>query len=331
MGLYAVTVQPHGLTFRVREGEPILAAARRQGVWLPFECGWGSCGSCKVTLVAGEVRSLFPEAPAIKPRDVRRKRILTCQSTPRSDLVLRVLGELQPRDDLPTADYRGVLAEVKRLAPDIRRFRFVLDRPARYRAGQYAILELAPGLRRAYSMANLPGEAVVDFIVKRYPGGRGSAQLFALTPGAEIAMELPYGAAYLRRTARATAFAAGGTGIAPILALLRDGAASGAITDRPVYVFYGARTPEELVCLDELYALVTALPQAELIPVVEGTPDGWSGETGFVTDALQRRLPTPWTDYTFYMAGPPPMIQAMLRLLQEVKVPITQVYYDSFG
>ncbi len=329
--MYTVTVAPHGLTFQVREGEPILVAARRQGIWLPFECGWGSCGTCKVTLVDGEVRSLFPQAPAIKPRDARRKRILTCQSTPCSDVVLRVMGDLEPRRDLPTADYRGVLAEVETLAPDIRRFRFALDRPARFLAGQYAILELAPGLRRAYSMANLPGAPEVEFIVKRYPGGRGSELLFALEPGEEVPVELPYGAAYLRPVSGPVAFVAGGTGIAPILGLLRHGIASGELAGWPVYVFYGARTPEELVCLDALEHLVARLPTGVLVPVVERAADSWQGQTGFVTEAMQRQLPEPWANYTFYMAGPPPMIRAALRLLEEANVPITQLYFDSFG
>jgi len=282
-------------------------------------------------LVKGQARSLFPDAPAIKPRDVRRKRILTCQSTPGSDLVLRVLGELKPRDDLPTADYQGVLREVEPLAPEIRRFRFALDRPARFSAGQYAILELAPGLRRAYSMANLPGEPEVEFIVKRYPGGQGTERLFTMRPGTKVSMELPYGAAYLRAPSRPMVFAAGGTGIAPILALLREGIASQRIANWPVHIFYGARTLEELVCLEDLRALADTLPQATLVPVVEKAADGWWGESGLVTDALQRRLPAPWTDYTFYMAGPPPMIQATLRLLQRAEVPITQIYFDSFG
>lgn len=330
MTTHTVTIQPHGLTFRVREGEPILIAARRQGIWLPFECGWGSCGSCKVTLVEGEVHSLFPQAPAIKPRDARRRRILTCQSTPCSDLVLRIAGALEPRDDLPTADYQGVLRAVETLAPQIRRFRFALDRPARFRAGQYAILELAPGVRRAYSMVNLPGAPEVEFIVKRYPGGEGTTRLFALEPGAKVAMELPYGAAYLRPPVRPVVFVAGGTGIAPILALVREGLASRWLKGGPVYVFYGARTPEELVCLEELHALSDRLPDAVVVPVVERA-GGWQGESGFVTDALRRRLPEPWTEYTFYMAGPPPMIRAALQLLQEADVPITQVYFDSFG
>ncbi|WP_372481652.1 2Fe-2S iron-sulfur cluster-binding protein, partial [Rhodococcus zopfii] len=49
VGHYRVTVEPSGDSFVVRPGENILAAGRRAGVWLPFECGWGSCGTCKAT------------------------------------------------------------------------------------------------------------------------------------------------------------------------------------------------------------------------------------------------------------------------------------------
>ena len=143
-------------------------------------------------------------------------------------------------------------------------------------------------------------------------------------------MELPYGAAYLRPPVRPVVFVAGGTGIAPILALMREGLTSRQLEKWPVYVFYGARTPEELVCLEELHDLIARLPDAVLVPVVERA-DGWPGESGFVTDALRRRLPEPWAECTFYMAGPPPMIRAALQRLQEADVPLTQVHFDSFG
>lgn len=326
-----MSVKPSGHTFTVQPGETILAAARRAGVWLPFECGWGSCGTCKVTLVEGQVECLFNGAPALSDRDRRRRRIIACQSVPVSDLVLegRVLDA--PPEWLVTGDYRAALKEVVPLAPEIALFRMGLDRPAIFRPGQYAILTLRPGLRRAYSMANLPGTREVEFIARRYPGGAGSRALFELTPGNTVDLELPYGSAYLRDTDRPLVFVAGGTGIAPVLGLTRRWAASGGGIGKGLHIFYGARTPQDLVCLDDLHALIRGFPGARLVAAVnEGSP-GWSGEVGFITDALVRRLPGEWDQYEWYVAGPPAMVHSVLRLLEARGVPVTQVHYDSFG
>lgn len=331
-GHHTVTIIPSEITFRVVEGETILGAARRAGVWLPFECGWGSCTTCKVTLVEGEIRELFPEAPAITRRDRRRNRILACQSTALSDIVIKTKPRSVPFPELHTKDYEGTLVGAETLTTGIRRFRFSLDQEAAFLPGQYAILELRKGLRRCYSMSNLPGTHEVEFIAKRYEGP-GTRHLFALTQGDTIPIELPYGATYLRETSRNVVFVAGGTGIAPILSLLREVVTTRIPpreADRQVSIFYGAQTPEELVCLDELKALSRRLPRSCLIPVVVDPPAEWKGEVGFVTDAVERCL-NDLPEYEYYMAGPPPMIQAALKLLMQKEVPITHVHYDSFG
>jgi len=326
---HRVTVVPAELTFEVSEGESILAAGRRVGVWLPFECGWGSCSTCKVTLVKGEIRPLFPEAPAIKPRDRRRKRILACQSTALSDLVIKAKPQPEAPPKLDTQEYRAALLEVEVLATGIHRFRFKLDRLASFLPGQYAIFDLGEGIRRCYSMCNLPGSDEVEFIAKYYARA-GTKRLYALAVGDEIAIELPYGAAYLRETSADLVFMAGGTGIAPILSLLRQIVTSGKMAKRRISVFYGAQTPQELVCLHELEALVEKLPEACLVPAVVEAPASFRAEVGFVTDAVSRHLKH-MPPYNYYMAGPPPMVNAALNLLSDNNVPITHIQYDSFG
>ncbi|GAA0667573.1 phenol 2-monooxygenase domain-containing protein [Streptomyces thermocarboxydovorans] len=326
---HRVTLENTGDTFEVCEGDRILAAARRAGIWLPFECGWGSCGTCKVTVVDGEVDLLFAEAPAVNARDVRRRRIVTCQTTPTSDLVIKPSwASDQPRDELPTADHRAQLVDVKELGPEIRRFRFQLEREAVYQAGQYAVLDVAPGLRRCYSMSNLSGSSVVEFIAKRYEGGPGSEQLFKLPVGSHIQMELPYGGMWLRDGDRPLVLLAGGTGISPILALVRKLSEIG--DPRPVRVFYGATTRAELVCWDELQSLVAGMFDGQLHGALLKPDNSWTGTTGFVTDAL-----TPYlgdlAHSDIYLAGPPPMVNAVRALLREQRVQVDRVHYDSFG
>ncbi len=332
-GCYEVALAGTDLRFVARPGERLLAAARRAGVWLPFECGWGSCGTCKLTLVEGEAELLAPDAPALSPADARRRRILACQSAAASELTLKThlaapALRAGPPARRPTRDHVAELTGSEPAGPDIRLFSFALDGVSRYLPGQYAILELGPGLRRCYSMAGLPGAAAVEFIAKRYPGRPGSTALFSLRPGDQVPAELPYGDTWLRPGGRDVVLVAGGTGVSPVLALLRQ-LASLSYAGR-VDVVYGANTPAELVFAGELEALVGRLPAAALHPTVLRPHTAWSGGTGLVTGTLARLLPGSG-DADYYVAGPPVMVDSTLAVLREGGVSLDRVHYDRFG
>lgn len=323
-GHYLVTVEPSGDAFVVPPGENILAAGRRAGVWLPFECGWGSCGTCKATLVCGEIELLFPEAPAIDPRDERRRRVLTCQTTTATDVTLKV-NRLGPFNELPTTDHVGTLIERRELAPGIDSFTFKLPDHAAFRPGQYAILGLGPDLRRCYSMDGFAGDEIT-FIAKHYPGRPGSAALHALALGAQVPISLPFGDMWVRDDDSDAILVAGGTGVAPILAVLREMSRQG--RTHKVTVLYGANTPAELVCLAELESVVAELPDAELVPVVQDPDAEWSGRRGFTTTPLAEVV-TP--EHRVYLAGPPPMVDAVIAVIKEKGVGLDRVHYDRFG
>jgi len=329
---YTVKLEPHGLSFKAHEGETILNAARRAGLWLAFECGWGDCGTCKLALKEGEVENLFPEAPAIKPQDERRNRILVCQSAARSNLVLQVKKKdlNSPREDLPTKDHRGTLAASEVLGPGIQRLSFTLEGPANFIPGQYAMVELAPRLRRAYLIANPPGEEKVEFIVRYKEEGAASEHLFGLANGDHLPIELPYGADYYRESNRTPALIACGAGVASILSMLRWLRMQDGQREKPRYVFYGAPSPEELVLLDELEELADHLG-AELLPAIEHPHSGWRGMVGTVQRVIENSLPTPWEEYTFYAAGPSSAVDPVSSMLKNAGIRVTRIRAEGFG
>lgn len=341
--VYRVALDGTGISFPVRHGESVLNAARRAGHWLPFECGWGSCNRCKATLVEGELESLFPQAPAIDARDERRRRHLLCQSTAASDAVVKVLSvESSAPVERPTADYVGTLVGVRELAPSIAEFRFTLTTPAGepvvadFRPGQYGVLEIDEDLRRCYSMANVPGTDVVEFIIKRYEGHIGSTRMFELQPGAKIPIELPYGDMWLRDSDRPVIMIAGGTGVSAILSLARSIVDDPAWEHRNVHVLYGAATREELVCWEELEEL-TEGHRTHLHGAVVHANDDWTGGRGFVTTSLAALLTAEFAqehdllNAEVYLAGPPPMVKAVQEVLSEQGIQLDRIHVDSFG
>ncbi len=325
-----IVIEPGGIEVAARADDTILQAARRAGVELPHECGWGSCGVCKLTLVSGEVELLFPGAPAVNPRDARRGRILACQCRAISDLTIRRNPGEWAGTVVRCVEHRAILQSVEEIGPEIRRFTFETEEPARFLPGQYAILHLGENLRRAYSMCNLPQGGLMQFIAKRYEGGRGSHALARMRPGQGLTIEAPFGVCTLERRPGRKVFVAGGTGISPILSLVRQAAHEGINFEAPIHVIYGARSALDLAAGDQLELATLRIPNARYLPVVEVASAEWPHATGFVTDAIAANVPELGAA-EFYVAGPPAMVNAVKAQLARAEVPLTQVHYDSFG
>ncbi|MFM2076753.1 MAG: hypothetical protein RJA49_643, partial [Actinomycetota bacterium] len=216
--------------FTQHNGDTLLRAAHRQGVGIPYECNAGGCGSCRIQVVEGDVHDLWPDAPGLSDRDRRTGRLLACQTRAASDLTIRVRA---------SADYLGIapvrqwaqVAEIEPVTHDMRRFVLRTSAGAVFRPGQYVSLFL-PGVEapRNYSMSNLENDdGLWEIIVRRVPGGLATTALFEeLRVGDPVEIDGPYGLATLRIDAeRDIVCVAGGSGLAPMLAIARGASAAG--------------------------------------------------------------------------------------------------------
>ncbi|TRZ56773.1 MAG: oxidoreductase, partial [Rhodocyclaceae bacterium] len=142
--------------FACASDDTIMRAALRAGIGMPYECNVGSCGTCRVELVSGEVVSNWPQAPALSERDRGRGRILGCQSRPTADCVIKARTAAQYQSGARPQRFRATLRHCREMTHDIREFRFQLAEPVEFLPGQYALLSL-PGVEgpRAYSMSNI--------------------------------------------------------------------------------------------------------------------------------------------------------------------------------
>ena len=334
-----VTLAGTGTQFVCAPGDTMLRAGLRAGLGLSYECNVGSCGTCKVDLVEGEVRDLWPEAPGIKQRDRDRGRRLACQTLPMGPCTIksRVADMYVPRH-LPRVQ-TAKLEAVRDITQDIREFQFRVGGPSQFLAGQYALLKVSGmPVARAYSMSNNGnGQGLWEFMIRKVPGGAVSTALFDGLPlGSTVQLDGPYGLAYLREDVeRDIVCVAGGSGIAPMVSILDAAAASHHVRHLDAWLFYGGRGPADVPAIDSLlktHHLERALewhPVVSVPALAEGTD--WQGEFGFVHELLPKKLTRPLSEYEYYFAGPPPMIEATIRLLvSENRVPQSQLHFDRF-
>lgn len=317
-------------TVQMQPGETVLNGALRQGLDFPFSCKVGGCGTCKCQLLSGKVKELTDKTYLLSKEEIRDNFILGCQSIPRSDVVIRL-----PVDPLSQQEARGVVTRQVELTHDIVEVFITLDTPLRYRPGQYALVQ-AQGLdvpARCYSFAHAAadsGSQEVSFFVRRLPHGRLSRWLSSSAALQQpVKLNASLGNFYLRDSTRPLLCMAGGSGLAPLIALL-EGAMSSGSSERDVCLMMGARRQRDLYYLEEIVRLQSQWQgKFTFIPVLSDEPadSGWPGRRGLVTDYLDASLTT---DAEGYLCGPPPMIDAAIARMTALGVASNHIYFDKF-
>lgn len=230
---------------------------------------------------------------------------------------------------------RGEIISSRSLTHDILELRVLLDEHIQYRAGQYAELSVPElGVRRSYSFAEAPaagGSRDLCFHVRHVPGGLMSGWLHAADrTGAELRVTAPYGDFWLRQADAPILCVAGGSGMAPVKAVLEHALTRGC--ERPVTFFFGARTQADIYCVEEMAHLRDAWRAPfRFVPVLSNEPaaSDWTGQRGLVTDSL-RMLGNGLADHHAYLCGPPAMIDAAIGTLQTAGTGAEKILYDKF-
>jgi len=340
---HTVRLEPVGLEFEADEDETVLNAAFRQGLMLMHGCKEGQCSACKSFLLDGEVDLDRYSTFALPDFEEAEGWTLLCRAHAMSDLEVELINydEEILRSGVPITTATTEVAAIEELTHDIRRLVLRLRDPERitFKAGQYVDVHIpgADGEHRSFSMANTPSAAEhIELMIKLYPGGRFSGLLDAgangggIKVGDELRVTGPYGVFTLRDSSpRRLVFIGGGAGMAPILSLLRSMVEKG--VQRPAVFYYGARRESDLFHLDELAGLAAQLPGFRFVPALsEVDPhDGWTGETGLITDVVER-LEEDLADVDAYLCGPPPMVDAAIAMLERLGTAEAHIYFDKF-
>jgi propane monooxygenase reductase subunit len=329
---HAVRLEPVGIEFEVDEDETVLNGAFRQGLMLMHGCKEGQCGACKSFLLEGEVDLDRYSTFALPDYELEEGWTLLCRAHAVEDLEVELINYdeeiLTSGVALRTA--RARVEAIEPLTRDIRRLVLKIDDGEMpFRSGQYVDIGI-PGTddSRSFSMANLPSDdGRLEFMIKLYPGGVFSSLLAdgVLQVGDMLDVTGPYGVFTLRETERPILFIGGGAGMAPILSLLRFMVEQG--VERPAVYYYGAREEEDLFHLEELTALQAMLPGFRFVPALSDSE--WVGETGLITDVVERSEQG-LDGVDAYLCGPPPMVEAAQEMLMRLGVDEARIHYDKF-
>jgi len=341
-----VTLKPSDRRFEVDPGETILAAALRAGILLPYGCKSGACGTCRAHVIDGRWTQGRHAASALSAEQQAAGDVLVCCAEAQSDLQLAA-RELVGLADLPVRRMPCRVNRIERVAPDVAIVTLQLPagEPLQYRAGQYLEFILADGARRSYSIATGPDAAgPVQLHVRHMPGGRFTDALFgarepAIQERAILRCEAPLGTFFLREDgARPIVLLAGGTGFAPLKAIVERIFQRGLDRDapgrpaRPVVLYWGCRGRRDLY-LDALPAAWQAEhDNFRYVPVLsEPAPDDdWHGRTGLVHQAVMADLPD-LSGAEVYACGAPAMVSAARRdFAARCALPSEQFHADAF-
>ncbi len=331
-----VSLKPGDSSFDVPKSITLLQAAINNDIKIPYHCTVGTCGNCRCKLVDGEIRPIMDFSYTLSKSELDDGYILACQSFLKTDITLELeVDKNQPNQ--PLESYKGVIKNTHMLTHDIMSVSVELDRPIQFSAGQFADVGLEGFSRhRSYSFACAPedaGQTSLDFHVRKVPGGSYTEWLFEQDRKNEtFELHGPSGAFWLRSADAPILAIAGGSGMAPLKSILDDALNKG--INRPVSYIFGARSQQDLYCLDEMHALAEKWPSNfKFIPVLSEEPadSNWTGKRGFVTDYIDDNvLGFPVSESHAYLCGPPPMIDAVLVKLDSASVSLDNIHYDKF-
>lgn len=320
------------LAIEVPDGSTVVEAAADAGFVLPSQCGQGTCGSCHAT-ARGAYR-LGDHSPAALPPDQEAAGgVLLCRTYPLGAVDVTVSYPRSRIVDGGIGRREGTLVAVTEVARDTVRLKVQLDPDdvtgagVEFDPGQFMELQI-PGddRRRAYSMANTPNwDGEVEFLIRLHEGGYFSGFLTEILDGRRPAGQRlvahgPSGAFALRESGlRPRLFVAGGTGLAPLLSLLRRMAEWG--EPHPARLFLGVNAEADLPKLELLEDLAAELPGFRVDPCVWHPDGAWAGRRGTPADALAEVLPTCSPAPDVYVSGPPLLVDAVQRVAAAAGLP----------
>ncbi|GGB87144.1 toluate 1,2-dioxygenase electron transfer subunit [Marinobacterium zhoushanense] len=314
-------------------GESVADAAYRSGLNIPMDCRDGACGTCKCHCESGEYAMDGYIDDALSDHEAEQRYVLTCCMVPESDCVVTVPASSEVCVRSQQADVHGELTEINRLSQSTLSFTVAGDqvRALHFLPGQYVNVQV-PGTdqTRAYSFSSMVREQdeSVSFLIRVVPGGLMSGFMAEQAKvGDRLTLRGPFGSFYLRDIKRPVLMLAGGTGLAPFLAMLDKIRACG--SEHPVHLIYGVTHDFDLVELEKLEAFAAEIDNFSFSACVASPESDWPRK-GYVTDHIEpSHLNAGEVD--IYLCGPPPMVEAVNGFIEAKGIQPVSFHYEKFA
>jgi naphthalene 1,2-dioxygenase ferredoxin reductase component len=321
-----VRILPLNRVIRVEPGANLLQSLQAAQVPMSYSCMAGRCGTCRCKILDGNVLDSGREQRG--PLEDDDSYVLACRTYITESCTIRI-----PEPDEivvhPARIVRGTVVAIEDLAHDIKRLLIRPSKPVEHSPGQYVQIQFTPNHIRPYSMAGLSGDEHFEFHVRVVPEGRVSGYVARqLKVGDTVRVSGPLGCSYLRRKHEGPMLCvAGGTGLAPILSILRGAVAQE--MPNAIHVYFGVRSPRDVYGLEWLTHLSSQRPSLKLHVVVTSGGDPRVQRCGLVTEAIEDDL-TDISGWRAYLCGSPPMVEAATLLVRHKGIPPEHIYADAF-
>lgn len=321
----------------VKGGTSLLFTLQDEGIFIPSACGGkGTCAYCKVKVLEGGGPVLPTETPYLSEKDLTDHVRLSCQVKVRNDMDIDI-----PEDLFLVREFQVEVENLIDLTPQVKGVFLKILSPEEgitFQAGQYVQLEV-PKYRlsktaeyRAYSIASSPYDHKrIELHIGLFEKGVVSTYIHEyLKQGDGLAVRGPFGDFFYRDTGRDILLIATGTGLAPLMSILRKIRMDG--SRRTITLFFGTQYQKDLYCVDELREMEKSLHAFTYVPTLsrEAGDSGWTGERGRVTDLISRRIPE-GADLDVYICGNAEMVDSCENLLGRKSIPQNQIYHDKFS
>jgi ferredoxin-NADP reductase/ferredoxin len=326
------------VTFAAEPTETLLNAAARANIFLPAVCREGGCGSCRVTRKTGEIEFGPYSKAALSDAERAAGDILLCRAQARTDLQLKAPFDRAAIGFMAIPERKAAVAELSSAGSSAVRLLLRLEddptwgQAAEFIPGQFMELTIPrTSIRRAYSLANTPNwDGTLEFLIRLQPSGAFSSYLADRAKiGDMLVVCGPQGSFTVDEASQAPRwFIAGGTGLAPMLAILRQMAEFG--DPRDCRLFFGVNREDELFAAEAVDALKSALPQLKVIPCVWKPGPSWTGFAGTPADALAPALAGPGALPDLYVCGPPALIEAAKAVALKSGIAHDRVFSEQF-
>ena len=329
-------------TVTVKAGDNLLKAALEAGLAWPHDCRVGSCGTCKCVIKKGKIKALTDFSYVLDGDQLKAGTALACQTVLKSDIEVEVEMGDAPATEL--LQLEGSIARVNDLTYDIKELVVKCDGEfdRNMMAGQYAEISVNDiSTPRSYSFAKSPrneNKNEFSFYIRKVPGGEFTEWLYAEDRvGTSVNLAAPYGQFYHRPASSQMVCMAGGSGMSAIKAILEECVLEQ--TERNCIYLFGAQAERDLYCQEEMQRIKEQWHKDytfEFVEVLSADIEGssWTGPTGFVTDYFKQSYidtsALDLKDAQGYLCGPPPMIDAAIKLLVSGGIDEESIYYDKF-